>query len=146
MKRMLYFVGLLIWLLFGCIACGAQQRQIQADVANGIADAGNTALPMLVAAYQKEGSDAIAASSSRAEAEVKLYDVKKRWEPRWLAWESLRIAHDSWAVALEKDLDLTVALAQLRKAYCELVDVWPESLPALPVVPLACPATRERNP
>lgn len=133
----------LIWafvLALVLAACDMTALQIQAQTANAVAIGANAALPTLVNRYRQEGLDVIAGAKTRAEAEASLARVRAAWAPVWRAWDTLRVAQDSWATALERGGDTAAALASLKQAYCGLLRVWPKQIPALPVGPLRCAA------
>ena len=123
--------------LFGSSAC-FQTNRVDIALANGIAVASNSALQMLVRAYQEEGSRAIEKANSREEAERALAGIQQKWEPVWAAWAILKGAHDTWANALETGNQQEAALGVFRAAYCGLMDVWPETVPAAPLAPVDC--------
>ena len=118
--------------------CSMSARQVQAHAANAIAGAANSALPILLESYRQEGLNAIANASDRTTAETELAAIKERWAPVWKAWETLRVAQNAWATALEEGGDTKAALGEVRAAYCELQKVWPDELAAVPIAPAAC--------
>ncbi len=121
------------------LGCGYNARQIQAQTAAAIASSANAALPLLVDRYESEGADIVARATTRQEAEEHLAEWKDAWEPVWTAWELLRVAQESWAVALETDEDAALrSIAGVHSAYCGLLELWPEDLPAIPLAPLSC--------
>ncbi len=120
------------------VGCGGAALQIQAQTANAVAAAANAGLPVLVARYKAEGDAAIATATTRADAEAGVAAVKERWAPIWSAWEALRAAEDGWAVTIEQGSDMAAAIQGLSVAYCGLVAVWPEEIPAIPLSPLRC--------
>lgn len=131
----------LLVLLLVALCCGCTPAAIhaQAAAANAIAVAGNSALPLLAASYEREGLAAIARSTTQEQARAELVDVKARWAPTWAAWEALRAAHAAWATALEAgdDASLPTALGAVRDAWCEMEAAWPDGI-ALPAVPVRC--------
>lgn len=132
---------LLLLLLALCVVSCTGATQLQAATANAIAQGANAALPILVDRYNQEGLRAIDSSKDRVEAEQAVARVKDRWFPVWNAWESLRIAEHYLAGIIESGGDPVAALLELKAAYCELRAVWPEDIPAMPLVPLIqCPA------
>lgn len=134
---------LLLLILLLCVGCTDAAFQIQVHIADGIGQGANAALPILVDRYRSEGFDALkgvkAADGTRQEAEAALQVVKDKWVPIWKVWESLRVAQDAWATALESGGDTGATLGALKNAYCELRGVWPENIPAVPLAPLKCP-------
>jgi hypothetical protein len=118
--------------------------EAQARVADGIAVAANAALPMLVEHYRQEGYAALQGVKDRGgnvdDANKAIGIVKDRWRPIWNAWASLAIAQNGWASVLESGADPTKAIAELKNAYCELMAVWPNDIPAIPLAPLRCPS------
>ncbi len=122
--------------------CTDPARQIQARTADTVAQAANSALPILIERYRQEGFraiDAVKASGGSAEdAKAAVKAVKAKWEPIWAAWETLRVAQDAWADALEGGGDPAAALGALKEAYCGLRQVWPEDIPAVPLAPIKC--------
>ena len=138
--RRIFKVLLLVLCLGGC---DMSARQIQAHTADGVAQAANAALPILLDRYRQDGLDAIAKAETKADAEAALAAVKTRWEPLWKSWEAVRIAQNSWASALEAGKGTAAALAAVRSAYCGLQEVWPATITALPVVPISCLESKE---
>jgi len=134
--RFFRLLGVIVLLALG--GCDAGALQIQAQTANAVASAANAGLPVLVERYKSEGDAAIERAATRAEAETGVAAVKERWAPVWAAWEALRVAEDGWAVAIEQGGDLGAAIQGLSVAYCGLVAVWPEDIPAIPLSPLRC--------
>jgi hypothetical protein len=136
--------------------CGAEQLasktaiEAQARVADGIALAANSALPVLVDRYRQDGLIELQAvkdrGGSREDAEAAIQAVKDRWHPLWNAWASLAVAQNGWADVLEHGGDGARALAELRNAYCELLAEWPGEIPVVPLAPLSCPASKEPTP
>jgi hypothetical protein len=122
--------------------CPDYLRQAQAQTANAVAEAANSALPVLVEAYRQEGLRAIddvkAKGGTEQEARFAIESVKTKWKPIWEAWAALRIAEDAWADALEKDTDTAAALAGLRSAYCQFMARWPSAVPVIPLAPVIC--------
>lgn len=127
-------------LAFVLWGCNPNALSIQAQTANLVASAANSALPILVERYRREGDAAIARSGDRAEAEAAVAAVKDKWSPVWTAWEALRIAEDGWAATLEQGGDAKAALGALRDAYCALLGAWPNDVPAIPLAPIRCPS------
>lgn len=125
-------------LAFLCSACTEASLHLQAQTANAVAYAANAALPILVERYRQEGLDAIAKAPTRDEAERAIDAVRLKWQPVWKQWETLRIAEDAWAKAIEERGDLMSALRALGDAYCSLLVVWPEDVPVVPLAPLRC--------
>jgi hypothetical protein len=119
-------------------ACDLSALQIQVQTANALATAANTALPMLVERYRQEGIKAIEKATTKDEAEKAVAEVKVKWQPVWKAWETLRVAEDTWAKAIEARGEPGAALKSLSEAYCQLVVVWPGEIPALPLAPVRC--------
>ena len=118
--------------------------EAQARVADGIAVAANAALPMLVEHYRQEGYTALQGVKDKGgnvdDANKAIDEVKDRWHPLWNAWASLAIAQNGWAAVLESGVDPAKALDELKNAYCELMAVWPDDIPAVPLAPLRCPS------
>lgn len=135
--RFIRLLGVLVVLMLG-VGCDGAALQIQAQTANAVAAAANAGLPVLVERYKAEGDVAVAKAATRAEAETGVAAVKERWSPIWSAWEALRVAEDGWALAIEQGGDLGAAIQGLSVAYCGLVAVWPEDIPAIPLSPLRC--------
>ncbi len=152
----------ILFLALATTACGASAIQTQARVANTVALAANTALPLLVERYKADGLAIIAAAPDRATAEARLEIHRVAWQPVWGrctadpptcaggAWNSLRAAHDAWAAVLESaGAGEAVTAAHLLErarllgvAYCELRASLPENARAsMPDVPLAPCAT-----
>ena len=148
-------------------ACGPNQLQNQARIANAFALAGNAALPVLVDAYQHEGVTAILAAADRDAAERALEAVRVRWRPLWGAdalgqdcasvvgaechggaWPALRAAEAAWADELEREMagrPMDPAVVQrlgddLRSAYCELRAAIPAGV-TIPQLPLLTPCS-----
>ena len=133
-----FFVFLFVLISFFGLGCDITGRQIQARTANAVASAANSALPLLVERYQREGEQAIASASDRSTAEAEISAIKKRWAPIWKAWETLRVAEDAWATSIENGGDLGAALPALKAAYCDLLKVWPSQIPAIPISLVRC--------
>lgn len=132
---------LVVWSVL-LMACAPSARQMQAMFVNQVAINANATLPVLLEAYEREGSRAIAASRSREEALVALERVEQRWKPVWASWESLRVASDVYASALERGA--TPDAAAVRGALCRLLSVSKDvGLPAMPVFSLPCAAPAE---
>lgn len=123
-------------------ACSSATLQVESRVADGVAVAGNTALPILVERYRDEGIDAILAvkhaGGSADEARAAVDAVKARWAPVWTAWDALAAAQDGWATAIEQGGDASAALGGLKAAYCSLLFSWPKDVPAAPLAPISC--------
>lgn len=141
MTRVFHVV--LAMLLVLAASCADPLRQIQIHTADSLAEGANSALPILVSSYRQEGFAAIdavkASGGTAAEARAAIEDIKARWKPVWQAWETLRVAQDAWADALEGGADTAAALVVLKDAYCGLRSVWPQDIPAVPLVPVRCP-------
>lgn len=139
--------GVLVVIFVALVAalsgCGDMGRLIQARTADGVATAANSGLPILVERYNQEGIDAIMAvkksGGTKEQAHAAIAKVKAKWDPVWKAWETLRVAQDAWAGALESGGDTSAALGQLKGAYCGLSAVWPDDIPAVPLAPMKCP-------
>jgi hypothetical protein len=132
------FAVIVVGLVAMLTGCPDSARQIQVQAANSLATAANTALPMLVERYRQEGLQVVAAAKTREEAEVGVAQVKLKWAPVWKAWGALALAEGLWADALEKDIDTSTVILELKTAYCALLKVFPEDIPALPLVLLTC--------
>jgi hypothetical protein len=127
----------------GALGCANPALQIQAATADSVAEAANSALPILVQRYREEGFRELErlkaeGGANQDDANAALEVVKAKWKPIWDAWEALSIAQDAWATALETGGDTGPALKALKKAYCELRGVWPEDIPAVPLAPMRC--------
>jgi hypothetical protein len=139
MRALQALVLILATLLLGC---GNAALQIQAATADAVADSSNAALPILVERYRDEGFRVLikakADGGNQDEARAAVAVVKKKWEPIWKAWETLRIAHNGWSDALESSGNYLAALIGLKNAYCALRIVWPDDIPAIPLGPVRC--------
>ena len=128
-----------VWTMTGC---GNVGLQIQAQTADSVAEAANTALPILIDRYRDDGFrvlERVKADGGNADdARAAIEKVKVKWKPIWDAWEALRVAQDAWATSLESGGDSAAALGALKKACCDLRAVWPEDIPAVPLAPLRC--------
>lgn len=133
---------MLFALLTSQSGCPDWVRQAQIQTANTVAVAANGALPMLVETYRQEGLRAIddvkAKGGTAQDAQAAVEAVKAKWKPIWDGWAALRIAEDAWADALEQDKDTTAALIGLRSAYCQFMERWPSTVPAIPLAPIVC--------
>jgi len=122
------------------MGCGVSGIQIQAHVADSIAETANASLPILVSRYRQDGLDVLkgvkVAGGNQDDGRAAIDKVKARWEPVWQAWELLRIAQDAWATSLETGVGSDAALLKLKKAFCGLQEVWPKEL-ALPLSPFS---------
>lgn len=137
-----------LWLLMIALhlvvagGCNQTVMQVQAQTATAVASAANAALPVLVERYRREGIEIVLAVKQRGgtadEARDLLQGLKDRWAPVWEAWEGLRIAQDAWADSIEGGGSPAAAAAALKDAYCGLMLVWPEDIPAVPLAPLSC--------
>ncbi len=126
-------VGALVFVL----SCGSGSRQVQATVADAVAQAANVAAPVLVEEYRRALWVCLDASTDRPSYDVCRAKVDHDWTRVRLAWGHLRMAQDSYATALEKG---TVTLEDyargLRVAYCEFrADVPRLALPKVPELP-----------
>jgi hypothetical protein len=132
----------LLVMAMSLLGCNDAALQIQARTADGIAQAANASLPMLVERWRQQGFDALEEvlrrKGSREEAEAAVAAVEAEWAPVWKAWDTLQIAQDHWATAIESGGDLGVALTEMVAAYCEFRAVWPKYIPAMPLAPLRC--------
>ncbi len=137
----LALTSLAVVLVVICLgACDMSGRQVQAHTANAISQGANSALPILIERYRSQGLKVIEEASTREGAEAQLAAVRQRWAPVWASWEACRLAHGSWAEALEAGGDTVAALGAMKRAYCELHRVWPKTIPALPLGALGCAA------
>lgn len=119
-------------------ACTPTELQVQAATADAIATATNAALPVLVAAYERQGDDAIESAANVDSAALALDAVRAEWAPVWRAVDAFRAAHDAWATALERGQVDLVTAGKVRDAYCALrALVTGVDLPNWPL--LACP-------
>ena len=116
--------------------CGAANPQ--AIIADGVAEAANAGLPMLVDEYREQGNRIIDSAKDRATAEAQLADLERDWDRVWKAWESFRVAHSMFVDAIDAGNDTTKMLDIVRGSYCSLVDVWPKSIPATPIAGVSC--------
>lgn len=129
-----------VWAMTGCSNMG---MQIQVRTADSIAEAGNSALPILVERYQAEGDRVLQrlkgnGRATQSDARATIDKVKAKWKPIWDAWDALAAAQNAWAETLENDGDTGAALSSLKGAYCDLRKVWPKEIPAVPLGPLRC--------
>jgi murein L,D-transpeptidase YcbB/YkuD len=127
--------------LFGCSAHGYPEALSLADqklAAAALAKAGNEALPLLVAEYQRQGLEIVAASATEAEAHSAVAENDKRWQLIWQAHHALELAQGQWADALESGLDPTAALGAIEAAWCVLQTRWPKQVSPLPMTLLGC--------
>lgn len=122
--------------------CTNAQLVIQAQTANVIASSANALLPVMLERYNAEGMDELQkvkmAGGTIHDAREAIQRVKMKWKPIWQAWESLQIAHDKWATILESGGDTKKVLGELKTAYCELREVFPGDLPAIPLGVVKC--------
>lgn len=130
--------AIIVVLALATIGCGDVGRQIQIRTANATAVGANAALPMLVDRYRSESLAAIDRAETREVAEAKLSAIDRQWDPIWEAWDALATAQDAWASSLESDGDTAAALAALRIAYCGIRNLWPSSIPAIPLSLVSC--------
>jgi len=136
MNRFLVLVSLLLSLF--CTGCPDYVKQAQIQAANTVADTSNAVLPMLVTLYREIGFRAIDVAKSEQEALAGIAGIEKKWQPVWKAWETLRVAQDAWANALEHGGTTMAAFDALKNAYCALMKVWPDDVPATPIGVIAC--------
>ena len=129
-------------LMSSVFGCTDSALQVQAQVANGVAQAANAGLPLLVDRYRNQGFSEMEAVKGRGgteeEARAAIARVEAEWDPVWKAWDTLQLAQNKWATVIETGGNTLVALAQLKDAYCKLRLVWPKGLPAIPLAPLRC--------
>lgn len=134
--------ALVLAIVLVATGCGASARQIQAQVGHTIGESANQALPILVNRYEKMGDDILAELKARgatkSEARSAIEGHKANWEPIWKAWDSLQIAQNGFADALESGGSIMDYLSELRQAFCELRAVWPKEIPAIPLAPVVC--------
>ncbi len=140
----LLWVAVPIGLLLLFCSCTPSALQVQAQTADAIAKASNAGLPSLVAEYKDQGDEQIDAAAAKPGATeggawLAVEGVKKKWEVVWKAWETLSAAHDAWSTAVERGGETSETLGALRAAYCKLLGVWPEEIPAIPLSPVVCP-------
>lgn len=120
------------------LGCTDPAKQLQIRTADAVAVGANDALPALVSSYKSQGDAVIANATSREAAEAGIAKVKEDWAPVWQAWDTLAAAHGVYATALESDGDIGAALEGMRVAWCGLRAVWPEHIPAIPLLPIKC--------
>jgi len=136
------FLGMVTGITLAFSGCPDGALQIQAQTANAVAHAANAVMPVLVAQYRQDGLEAIQAvkeaGGTADDARAAIAAVKTKWEPVLRAWESLRVAQDTWATVLEAGGDTAAALAGLHVAYCGLQKVWPEDIPVVPLALVRC--------
>lgn len=140
------FLGALA--LAALVGCGASALAVQARTADVIARVANTAGPLLVREYDREGTAAIQAAPDRPSATAARDAVVAHWRPLWGtcrgtaaegpceagAWRTLRVAADVYRVALQGVRDgaspLSVAVAlvgPLLRAACVVMGYLPAS-------------------
>jgi hypothetical protein len=119
--------------------CLSEAPATQPQVATVVATGANAALPILIAAYRQQGLDAIQKAPDRASANVQLAAVEAEWEPVWKVWKMLEVADVAWVKSIEAHGDTAAIEAVVKTAFCDLLKVWPKSVPAKPIVPLVCP-------
>ena len=121
-----------LWLC-GCVPTARQQHAI---VASAMARGVNLSIPKIIQVYDLEKIAAIRAvhekGGSRAEAERALQEVREQWRPVWVAIDSLAIAQDGYAGAIEKGSPTN--MSELLDAYCELSRAVAPMQP-MPVIP-----------
>jgi hypothetical protein len=136
-------VILIFVVVMGIQGCTDPARQIQARAADSVAQAANSALPILIERYRQDGFRALdklkAAGGTADDVPATLDAVRAKWKPVWDAWKALVVAQDAWADALEGGGNPTAAVTALKDAYCGLRGVWPEDIPAVPLAPVKCP-------
>lgn len=123
-----------------CAGCAAASRPAQAQVADAIARAANTAEPAIVEEYRRSLFVCLNDATNRAEYDLCRAKADHTWTRVRLAWGHLRLAQDDYAKSLEKGaIDITVYLDGLRIAYCEFKTYVPAAakLPEIPA--LVCP-------
>ena len=114
--------------------------EIQVQAANSVAIAANASLPVLVSEYKQQGVTEINLSKTEEEATKRVLVIEQKWHPVWMAWEALRLAHDTWSTILESGGDTLSAFLAIKSAYCSLVKAWPEEIRAIPMAGIPCGA------
>lgn len=130
-------------LVLALAGCTSSATGVQARIADGIGVAANQSLPMLVNRYESMGDQILQRLKERGdvsmeEARAAIQAHKDNWAPVWKAWESLQVAQNGYADALEQKLPLAAIVTELREAFCELRAAWPEDIPAIPLAPVVC--------
>lgn len=83
-------------------SCSANQVTNQSRVAEVTAQSLNRALPVWIAEYQRQGRETIERSCCvRSNMQQALDHHNQLWQPVSLAWESAKLAHDSWRLQLD---------------------------------------------
>jgi len=137
MSNLLHRISLFLVALFAVtLTCCAPR--LEAQTANAMAIAANAALPMLVDQYKAEGIEAIDAAASKDQALAELAVVRERWRTVWQAWDAVQAAHDAWATSIEQGVGSAKSQEAMRTAYCNLLELWPKGLPAMPLSIVRC--------
>jgi hypothetical protein len=140
LRKIFILVAVLLSLV--SMGCSSGARVIQAQTANAIAGSANGMLPLLLDKYDEEGMTVLRAvkdaGGNREDALAAIEEVKRKWKPVWLAWDTLQLAHDRWATLLEKGSDTSTALKELKSAYCRLRAIFPSELPVIPLGIVQC--------
>mgnify|MGYP000376086344 CR=1 FL=1 len=125
------------------IGCSANPNAV---VASSIAVAANTALDVLTRQFERDMTDAILmvadrqypSEAARNDAINRAGDdITAQWIAVWGdppdvpnarvgAWTTFRLAHDTWAVAIERGEDGAAQADKVRTAYCALVAAVPQ--------------------
>lgn len=129
MKKLL----VVAFVLLTGLAC---QRQQQIVAVNAVVQVANGILPTLVEAFKQEGLEKIRSAKTENEARGLLAAVEAKWEPVWVSWRSLEVAHSAWSDAVQRGRAVPNDIIQ--SAYCGLIKVLPVKLPVLPIVPFVC--------
>ena len=106
-------LGALLGLVL-CCGCTSPER----TASNTVADVANVALPVLVAGWTQQALECVATSTTRPAADACIADVDKTWQPVWLGYRALRLAHDLFRTSLDSGKAPT--LASLMAPYCAL--------------------------
>lgn len=137
MRHIRYYISVVVTACSVAAGC-ANTSSANAIFADSIAEAANAGLPMLIDEYRRQGNQIIDEASDRHTAEAKLAELQQKWEKVWKAWESFRVAHNTFIEIVQSDGDAVAYLSALRNSYCGLLDVWPESIPATPIAGVEC--------
>lgn len=125
-------------LLPGCSPASWQQQR---EISNAIAAAGSeVVLPAIEREHTAALERAVASSETLIESRQRGAVVTEQWRPIFEAFETFRLAHAAWQVAIESEGDTLATAAAMRDAFCKLRVVAKDrvKLPDFPIPGAEC--------
>ena len=146
-SNLLLVVGVCVFTATTSAACSPKAVDMQTRVAASISAAANSALPALRDEYKREGratlAEGLRLGESRQQLRARLDALDARWGSAKEAWEAVRLAHESFAVAVSLEQagrvdvgTVVAAAARLRRAWCTFALAMPARA-GVPDVPMA---------